>query len=450
MSISKLGASFFSAVNENSAALAAVRFDFTLVKIDAPIEYLGLGSVLSSRRRTDAEDGAAHRTARKLGALFEQLVPSTPKLIAAYGTRSSEIIHAPGINPQGSSIHGPFQSFIGVDGTAMWAAATSSISALGVYLLACLLARAWDSVEATSIWVELVAGRRNEIEAEFKAHHCISESSLLSARQAIERKDLALWDLSARSWLRSADQANTTQKAQLMLILKNIKVPVGAGPSTYTEIIKVWQQSMRCLEKLLSGMPQEISDGSLLLALSAWHFFPDLIVLGSEVKNVKFNDRLIPSNGVVTVGLQSCTSSKEGIQWSLALSHLEYYGGPVMAQNSECSRLSFQELQLVILGAISGAWDMKGTHTLTVAQWFQSLWSLFKRSPWENVEPTIFHGFQWLHDLADAAERLLRAKEDSTNLMLIKWGQRRAKLFLGNDLQLQDPFFRSLQSLLIG
>ena len=82
-------------------------------------------------------------------------------------------------------------------------------------------------------------------------------------------------------------------------------------------------------------MPQEISDGSILLTLSAWHLFPDLIVLASEVRNMQFKDNLVPFNGVGTVGLQSCTSSEEDTQWFLALSHLQYYGGPVLAQNSE-------------------------------------------------------------------------------------------------------------------
>ena len=151
MSLSKFGASISSAVNEDSLALAAVKFDFTLVKFEAPAEYSDLGSALSTIRRTNAEDGAAHKTARKLGALFEQLILSTPKLIAAYGTRSSEIMQTPSINPKGSSSHGPFQSFIRADGTATWAAATSGVSALGVYLLTYLLARAWDPMEATSI-----------------------------------------------------------------------------------------------------------------------------------------------------------------------------------------------------------------------------------------------------------------------------------------------------------
>ena len=157
--LGKLTANFFSAANENNLALAHLKFDWSLVKVEAPREYSGFGEALSSRRRVDAEDGLNHRTARRLGALFEQLIPDTPHLIKVYGIRATEIAQTSKINPRGSSKDGPFESYVGADGTAMWAAATSGIPALGVYLLACLLARAWGAKEATAIWVEIVEQR---------------------------------------------------------------------------------------------------------------------------------------------------------------------------------------------------------------------------------------------------------------------------------------------------
>ena len=117
--IAKIAASVLSATNDNTLALGSLKLDFSLIKYEAPVEFSGLGAALSTRRRTDAEDGLHHKTARRLAALFEQLIPSTPKLITAYGLRSSEIIQMPGVNPQGSSKHGPFESFVGADGTAM-------------------------------------------------------------------------------------------------------------------------------------------------------------------------------------------------------------------------------------------------------------------------------------------------------------------------------------------
>ena len=84
---------------------------------------------------------------------------------------------------------------------------------------------------------------------------------------------------------------------------------------------------------------------------------------------------------------------------------------------------------------------MKGPRILTMALWFQSLWSLLKSSSWDNIDSTILGGVRWLKVLAAAADMLLGAQEDTKNLMLVKWGQRRAKLFLGIDLQLSTPFF---------
>jgi hypothetical protein len=90
-----------SGTNENNIALAILNFDFTLLKVEAPAEFGVLASALSTYRRNDAEHGLPHKTARRLGALFEDVISSTPKLIAAYGNRVSEVVQMPGINPLG-------------------------------------------------------------------------------------------------------------------------------------------------------------------------------------------------------------------------------------------------------------------------------------------------------------------------------------------------------------
>ena len=56
--------------HEAAFALAHINFDFSLVKMEAPQEIQQLGKSLSYKRRTEAEDGATHAIARKLGALF--------------------------------------------------------------------------------------------------------------------------------------------------------------------------------------------------------------------------------------------------------------------------------------------------------------------------------------------------------------------------------------------
>ncbi len=71
-SIGRLTASLLSATNENTLALANLNFDFSLDKFDAPPEFNALGAALTTACRKNAESGSAHKTARRLGALFEQ------------------------------------------------------------------------------------------------------------------------------------------------------------------------------------------------------------------------------------------------------------------------------------------------------------------------------------------------------------------------------------------
>lgn len=96
--------------------------------------------------------------------MFNDIIPETPNLISTYGTRVSDTLARPGVNPSGSDKDGPFRVFVGADGTSVWAAATSIPASVSVYLLACLLARAWDAKQATAISVELVAERRHQIQ----------------------------------------------------------------------------------------------------------------------------------------------------------------------------------------------------------------------------------------------------------------------------------------------
>ncbi len=440
-SLGKMAASVISATNDNTLALGSLKLDFSIIKYEAPAEFSGLGAALSSRRRTDAEDGPHHKTARRLAALFEQLIPSTPQLITAYGLRSSEIIQTPGVNPKGSSKHGPFESFVGADGTAMWAAATSGVPALGVYLLACLLARAWDAKEAISIWVELVENRRRVIEEEFKGNHAVSESSLNSIRQDILRSDLARWDASARAWLLSADQAKIKEKTQLTLVLKNCQLPFPGGQSTYSKVILSWQQAMSSLEDLLCGKPQEISNSSIPLAFSAWHLYPNLIVLGSEVRNVTFNDPLVDQNGVGTIALQPrSATANNGTAWSLTLSHLRYYGDPVTVQShADTSRVTIHELHIIALGSIFSTWEIGTRETLPVLQWFVDLWE-FLRS--EKSLVLKISSLDWLRYLAEAAKKIILSMSNkSAEYRLLAYGRRRAKDFLGVSNKQWPPFF---------
>lgn len=67
MSLGKTTNSWTAVTVENSLFLFQFNFDFTFKKMAPPVEYNPVGKALSANRRMNAENGAAHRTARKLG-----------------------------------------------------------------------------------------------------------------------------------------------------------------------------------------------------------------------------------------------------------------------------------------------------------------------------------------------------------------------------------------------
>ncbi|KAJ0156320.1 hypothetical protein CTA2_12790 [Colletotrichum tanaceti] len=116
--------------NEFSPALVHVNLDISLFRCSPAVEFLRVGSALTPWRKKEAEDGNLHKTACRLGFLFDEILPDTPELLKAFGTRASEILDGPNINPQGTAEDGPFRDFIGADGTCIWAAATSTTASV--------------------------------------------------------------------------------------------------------------------------------------------------------------------------------------------------------------------------------------------------------------------------------------------------------------------------------
>ncbi|EMR66652.1 hypothetical protein UCREL1_6361 [Eutypa lata UCREL1] len=197
-SIGKFNNAFVSMPAELTVAAANLNFDFS--------------DALSATRRTEAETGQPHVTARKLGALFESLIPPVPHLLQAYG----------------------------LDATSIWAAATSGIGALAVHLLACMLARIWNEPEAISLWVELVERRKHEIMRGVQETNMGIAADIMAAQQHITREQLAHWDSSARAWLQTADSAKRLQQTQLMLIINNVRLPVNSSRDPYESVITAW------------------------------------------------------------------------------------------------------------------------------------------------------------------------------------------------------------------
>ena len=358
-SLGRLTAALGVAHNENTLALANINFDFSLFRVDAPLEFRALGANLSANRRQEAETGTPHRTARKLGALFEGVLPHVPELARAYGQRVSEISSYQLYNPRENGEGGPFAAHMGADGTAIWAAATSGPGAIPVLMLACMLARIWPAAEATSIWVEVVACRRREIEINCTGAEAKDYVLLQAAQQDLTRSNLADWDASARAWLRTADEAKQREQTQLMLIINNLDVPIGNNMSVYHSVIESSKIALVTMEDIIKGMPQRVQNGAFLLGLSAWHLYPDMVVHGSVTKNIQQRDQVVPTGSIITLGLESVAGAEMGVCWSLPLAHLRFYGDPVQSSRStghDASRISAEQLIYVVLGVLLRNW----------------------------------------------------------------------------------------------
>lgn len=440
--VSKLTASTASGTLEIAPTLANFNFDFALYRIEAPKEFEGVGAALSTFRRQDAESGMSHITARKLGALFDQLLPPVPELIKAYGQRASEISQSSSIEPQIRSTYGVFASRVGTDATSLWAAATSGQAAIAVHLLACMLAKIWEGSEATSIWVEIVKRRKEEISDEFEQVNVASMASLAAAKQELTRSQMAEWDASARAWLRAADAVKMKQQRQLMLILDNIQMPVNRTTDTYGSVMKAWTNSLAQMEGLIKGVAQQAQGGDILLALSAWHLYPDIIVVVPCSAQVCQHDSIFALGGVLTIGLPKTHLQHPGIHWSLPLAYLRHYGAPVISarsiDSSEQSRLSLEELLQATLGCFLQGWGDAGSNTLRALSWLSQVSDMLNDTTLIDLVKAraMIYGDankSWFNLLLMASKYYLAStgNEREVAKKLISLGRKHGKAFLG-------------------
>lgn len=355
---------------DNTNALVNVNLElnlFTRRFIKPPREYAEVGQHLAPSRLKEAEGGTRHTIARKLGILFKdsKSLPSTPELIKAYGLRSSEISRDSVANPRGNVSHGPFAEMIGVDATTLWAAATSGRYSIQCHLLACLIARIWEPAESTSIWVEIVSRRKEELKMKLdeEGEHSVDVACILT--EELPRSDLRDWDASVRAWMRVADSVMTKQQTQARLIVDNVSLPVNTKPDTYESVMNAWCSSMTQMEKLLNGIPLQVYGGDVLLALLAWHLYPDMIYLSKENQRIEQNDPLLKGRGILTLGLEPSprvTRNCKSVYWTLPLSHLRYYGRlPVTRtqsiRTSDQDRITVNELLWAKISAYITDWD---------------------------------------------------------------------------------------------
>ena len=455
-SLGRLTAALGVAHNENTLALANINFDFSLFRVDAPLEFRALGANLSANRRQEAETGTPHRTARKLGALFEGVLPHVPELARAYGRRVSEISSYQLYNPRDNGEGGPFTAHMGADGTAIWAAATSGPGAIPVLMLACMLARLWTAPEATSLWVEIVACRRREIELNCTGDEAKDYVLLQAAQQDLTRSNLADWDASARAWLRTADEAKQLQQTQLMLIINNLDIPVSNNMSVYHSVIESSITALVSMDSILKGLPQRVQSGALLLGLSAWHLYPDMVVHGSVTKKIQQSDQLVPTGTVVTLGLESVAGAGKGVYWSLPLAHLRFYGDPVQSLRStghDASRIPAEQLIYVVLGVVFRNWVKTSSMIHLAVRWLSKIYCCIKRAAQieagdeaavREAERTrkLFEDCGWLNILLSSVESFnkLHEHEMEVPMKLMATGFRRFDGLLDKENPLPQVF----------
>lgn len=110
--------------------------------------------------------------------------------------------------------------------------------------------------------------------------------SQLAARTTLNRDQLADWDASARAWLNAADDANRTRQLQFRLVVDNVNIPVDHMTDGYKSGLNAWITTLKTVDKLIEGMPHSIQNGAVLLGLSVWHLYPDMVVLGDTMKKI--------------------------------------------------------------------------------------------------------------------------------------------------------------------
>ncbi|KAL3459216.1 hypothetical protein BJX64DRAFT_301507 [Aspergillus heterothallicus] len=505
----RVAASAVQAVAEASFSLVHANFDFSLVKYEVPAELLPLGERLSKQRRQVAEQGSFNIFARRLGILFEEILPNVPALLKAYGTRASEIaceIDATKNAPK-SVVEGIFGPHLGIDSTSIWAAANIGTSALLMHLLACMLARIWSAQEATAIWTEIIEGRRQKIKESAPAN---DKSSAIFAQHAamydVDWPTIQRWDASARAWLQIADNSShRIQQKQIELIANNLSVaiqtqvtPDGVAVSAldkgtvYESVMLNFCRALSTLDNLVLGKPQRIMDGGVLLGLTSWHIYPDLVVLGPKTQEKTQGDSLVAHGGVATLSIayqENPHGNQDGVYWSLPLAHLRYYKTIQRKRSSlHDSRLSSTSLQALILGASLDSLET----LLPAAEIIQSLWS-FSYAAYQNalrdisstsnsepsfLDPQNFHWDEWnsrstkmfeqdlrresfkkppekpqvgdfleslqlLYSLKGGVDQFLSVCEEERKVarQLIRYGANAAKAWVGNVDTCSYPFF---------
>ncbi|CAN9117680.1 unnamed protein product [Alternaria alternata] len=196
----------------------------------------------------------------------------------------------------------------------------------------------------------------------------------MAAQQLFTRDQLSAWDASARSWLQAADAAKRLEQTQLMLIINNVRKPVNMSQEPYESVVTAWTSGMDAMERLIVGTPQRVQDGAILVAITAWHLYPNMQVLSDCAKDISPGDELM-IHSLLTVSSFDLSGGREGVFWSLPLSRMRYYPAPVITERSlasDTSRISIEEFQIVFLGAFVARWKRICSDEERCFKWFDT------------------------------------------------------------------------------
>lgn len=170
-----------------------------------------------------------------------------------------------------------------------------------------------------------------------------------------------------------------------MRLIRQSEAELPTGDDVYAIVKNVWQNSIEVTEKLLAGESYRTSTSEPLLALAAWHLYPDMTILGMNTADVLQEDELFRSGGILTIGMAiSGSLSEKGITWSLPLSHLRFYGKPITKTRSlglDTERVYFDDLKYLVLGAVTGNWFNKSGGLLRVIDFLDALVSCLRSRP---------------------------------------------------------------------
>ena len=218
------------------------------------------------------------------------------------------------------------------------------------------------------------------------------------------------------------------RQTQVMLILENAGLSIHSKPGVYEDVMNAWMLALVTMNDTVGGVAQNVCGGGVLLALSAWHLYPDMVFLGREMTHIRQNDSILAPGGLITIGI-SHSEKLDGISWSMSLAHMRYYGRPVESQRSvgaTSTKVPFEMIVYVAIGSMLNAW---GDVALNIPNTFK-VWVILQNHLLESISRRRL--LAWFHLLADYANSFLDAsafrQEELTRF--IQLGRRRCKTFL--------------------